>query len=187
MDYQQFKKYLKKVVLYQSRNKKHSHWSLRRKCEANFTTRQLAELTGLGNATVWRYLKRMAKEKILVCPRYLKTKERHFNSMVFYIHQEVYDILKAISKKRFYKFIAKQYKKNSESFETLKEFLKKNSLGIYTLCMIPTLEQRDFCLRSRSGDVIFGDEMDLRRKNSKKSFASDSKVSSTLSGLIDLL
>lgn len=189
MNYSQFKIYLKQIVLYQSRNKKHKEWTIARKCEVNFTTRQLAKLTGKSHVTISKWLKRLVKEGVLRHQRFVNTKEKWKKSMRFYLHLEVLKILRAGAKKRAYRFIKKQVEKSPDkrnAWLTLKEFLFKNSIGKWQVRLRPLVDQRDFVLETKGSEIFFND-LDLRTCNGRRKPVSRERLGNFYEEMMKLL
>lgn len=127
--YPEFVKYIEKIVLYQARNKKHASWSLARKCELNFTTRQLAVRCNVSHMTISRWIKKAIKDGVLNYKyRKLKTKALMHRDMRFYTVNRVVRILRSIAKKKVYN-IVKTIIKNKPENVTLKYILKNINIS----------------------------------------------------------
>lgn len=124
MKYKDFLNYIQKIVLYQATNKKHRAWSLSRKCELNFTTRQLADKCDVSHSTIARWLKKAVSDGVLLHKqRRLKHKIKVFNDMRFYQVKSVIEALTAVAKKKAYSVVKKLIKHNPKNV-TLKYIFK---------------------------------------------------------------
>lgn len=181
--YENFKKYLKKIVLFQAKNKKFKHWSIQKKATINLTTRQLEKITGIPRATVSRYLKRMREEKEIFFSEEKKTANKRFKNMVFYYIKDVVNILKSIAKKKAYRFIKRKAKSSQDKNETLRIYLynKYKKISISN-----SISQNDFIVNTRKGQINLG-EIDNRFNNLKKPYLENKKVSLFFADLLKIL
>jgi DNA-binding Lrp family transcriptional regulator len=163
-NYEEFKSYLKTIVLYQANNKRFRDWSIKRRATINFTIRQLERVTRLPRSTCHRYLKKM-KEEGLISLAEVKETKRGYRDMKFYYIKEIIEVIRAKAKVRAYKFIKMKIteaRENGTLIINLFHKLKKTKI-----CLVRGLESREFLLRFQEKDHPITD-YDLRRNEPEK-------------------
>jgi len=163
-NYEEFKSYLKTIVLYQANNKRFRDWSIKRRATINFTIRQLERVTRLPRSTCHRYLKKM-KEEGLISLAEVKETKRGYRDMKFYYIKEIIEVIRAKAKVRAYKFIKMKIteaRENGTLIINLFHKLKKTKI-----CLLGGLESREFLLRFQEKDHPITD-YDLRRNEPEK-------------------
>lgn len=163
-NYEEFKSYLKTIVLYQANNKRFRDWSIKRRATINFTIRQLERVTRLPRSTCHRYLKKM-KEEGLISLAEVKETKRGYRDMKFYYIKEIIEVIRAKAKVRAYKFIKMKIteaRENGTLIINLFHKLKKTKI-----CLVGGLESREFLLRFQEKDHPITD-YDLRRNEPEK-------------------
>jgi len=163
-NYEEFKSYLKTIVLYQANNKRFRDWSIKRRATINFTIRQLERVTRLPRSTCHRYLKKM-KEEGLISLAEVKETKRGYRDMKFYYIKEIIEVIRAKAKVRAYKFIKMKIteaRENGTLIINLFHKLKKTKI-----CLLGGLESREFFLRFQEKDHPITD-YDLRRNEPEK-------------------
>lgn len=188
-NYREFKKYLKTIVLYQATNKRFKHWSTKRKATANFTMRQLANVTGLSKSTCHRYITKMRKEGLLGIAERRVHRNYRKSAMVFYYLKEVLNILQAKAKRKAYLFIKKMIDRE----------LKSGTLRINLFHKFKEKQFKRFKYLTRTIDsphnmIIFHgteynlNEIDLRKKDFDKiDYLNSKTVSNFFSQLLEKL
>lgn len=177
--YEEFKSYLKTIVLYSALNKRNRDWDIKRKATINFTMRQLEKTTGIPRSTCSRWLKKMREEGILGFSHIKKTR-KGFQNMKFYYIKEIILILKAKAKVKAYNFIKKKIKIESREngtplinlFHKFKYIKKKLLWG---------LESRDFRFEFESRYLNLS-EIDSRKNDPEKIVPLDAKIIASFFG-----
>ena len=181
MNYENFKEYVHKIVLYQSNNKKFKHFSIKRKTTLNLTIRQLAKLTETSKSTVHRWLKKMEEEGLLILAEETRAKRdktnRLFKAMKFYQVISVLNIIKAKAKKRAYSYIRKSVAISKDPSGTLKKLIqsinykytrnKRVKVRSFKIKIVKTDSSPYFMLQAKGEQIEIGERIDLRRKDLK--------------------
>lgn len=163
MKFNQFKKYLKEIVLYQAHNSYNKNAPLKTRCKINFTTRQLAGYCGVSHTTIHRWLKKLQAEKSIFFLSYKKTANAAHRSMIFYYHYDVYKVLIAKFKKWAYKAVKRinKFKENVTPTKYINIYIKKYQTVWH-------LDQAFGEIHMPDGKVYSKFDLDLRFKNSKR-------------------
>lgn len=174
--YEEFKSYLKTIVLYSALNKRNKQWTIKRKATINFTLRQMEKTTGIPRSTCSRWLKKMREEGILAFSHSKETRKGYRN-MCFYYIKEIVVILEAKAKVKAYKFIKKKIAIESKEsgtplinlFHKFKYIKKRFIWG---------LDSRDFRFKFEKKTINLT-EIDSRKNNPEEiTFVSSKTVSS---------
>lgn len=171
--YEEFKSYLKTIVLYSAMNKRNRDWNIKRKATVNFTIRQLEKTTGIPRSTCSRWLKKMREEGYLSLSHTKETRKGYQN-MKFYYFKEIVLILRAKARVKAFKFIKKKIRMISKEsgtplinlFHKFKYIKKRFIWG---------LESRDFRFEFEGRHINIS-EIDSRKNDPEKIVLLDAKI-----------
>lgn len=148
------KDYLRKIVIYQSTNKKNNNWNEKRRSTLNMTYRQIKEKTGLSLGLISKAINEMKDDGLIKEAHREKTKYR--NDMVFFYFT---DIFEALISRNAYKIIKKMNTRNIFiKYKILKtQLLKKQLKDFYTQW---DFEKERWVREVRSNFTLTKDEKD---------------------------